>query len=285
MNHKTQRKIRFFTETAVRLLFFIAMPAAFSSGFLAIKLMFSSIGAGEPINTDTLWVLILLSGFTILFGRFFCGYICAFGTLGDGVYAISGLIQKKLFKRKKQLTIPEKPSGILQYLKYVILISILVLCSMGLYSKLSGWSPWDVFSRFIVFRLPNADYWAGIALFLLIVIGMAFKKRFFCRFLCPMGAIFSLLPSLPLSKPHRNPDNCIKGCNACKKKCPVGIKLGENILHDGECICCEKCLTVCPKKNITKAENKLFKSNILLLIVKSGIFFTLGCLCGLCRFF
>lgn len=284
MNSKKKTTVRLITEIVVRLLFFITMPAAFSSGFLAIKLMFTAIGKGEPIKIEHMWVLILLVGFTIVFGRFFCGFVCAFGTLGDVVYAASGFVQKKLLKRKKQLSIPHKAAVILQKLKYIILLSIVILCTLGIYSSLSGWNPWDVFSRLMIFRLPGDGYAAAIILLILILIGMAFKKRFFCQFLCPMGAVFSLLPVLPISRIHRNEEGCIKGCSACKKNCPVNIRFGENMFRDGECISCEKCMTICPKKNLTKPENKLLKNDVVCLVIKAVLFFALGCVVGLCRF-
>lgn len=275
---------RTMVEIILRLVFFVTMPAAFSSGFLAVKLIFSAIGAGEPIRMDSIWVLVLLVSFTIVFGRFFCGFVCAFGTLGDAVYAVSGLIQKKLFKRSRQLSIPEKPTVILQKLKYLILLLIVLLTLLGVYSSISGWSPWDVFSRLMIFRLPGGAYIPGTILLVLILVGMAFKKRFFCQFLCPLGALFSLLPVLPFSRIHRKEENCIKGCQACKRHCPVNIKLGENILRDGECISCEKCKSVCPKQNLTKPENRLIKQDILWLLGKTVLFFVLGSLLGLCRF-
>ncbi len=271
-------------EVFIRTLFFLTMPAAFSSGFLGVKLIFNAIGAGEPINIDRIWVLAGLLVFTIIFGRFFCGFVCAFGTLGDLVYFISGVVQKKLFKRKKQIAIPEKASAVLQKLKYIILFAVVMLCLFGIYSKLSGISPWDVFSRFMILKLPTSDYIIGIILFALIIIGMAFKKRFFCRFLCPMGAIFSLLPVLPFSRIHRDESNCIKGCQACKMNCPVHIKPGEDILGEGECISCEKCMNICPKKNLTRPERRIIKNDIVLLLVKAAIFFVMGIFLGLFRF-
>ncbi len=168
------------------MLFFLTMPAAFSSGFLGVKLVFSAVGSGQPINIDRIWVLVGLTVFTIIFGRFFCGFVCAFGTLGDFVYFLSTIIQKNIFKKKEQITISEKAAFILNKLKYIILLAIVLLCIFGIYSKINGFSPWDIFSRLMILKLPTADYLIGIILFILILIGMAFKKRFFCRFLCPM---------------------------------------------------------------------------------------------------
>ena len=226
-----------------------------------------------------------LAGFTVLFGRFFCGYVCAFGTFGDAVYALSGLIQKKVFKRKKQISFPDKAVPFLQKIKYILLFLIVILSAAGIYGSLKGHNPWDVFSKLTAFKLPDGEQLIGIILLILIIIGMALQKRFFCQFLCPMGALFSLLPVLPVSKIQRNERNCIKGCHACRKNCPVHIKAGENILRDGECIACEKCMDVCPKKNLTKPEKKLIKNELFLLVIKAVLFFVMGICLGLCRFF
>ena len=69
MNNKKQSKIKTITEIIIRLLFFVTMPAAFSSGFLGIKLLLTAIGKGEPLNIGSLWILIGLSVFTIVFGN------------------------------------------------------------------------------------------------------------------------------------------------------------------------------------------------------------------------
>ncbi|MBR2176020.1 MAG: 4Fe-4S binding protein [Clostridia bacterium] len=282
---KKKLKYKKITEVIIRVIFFIAMPAAFASGFVGVKLIFNAVGQGKPIDPDKLLVLIGLLAFTIVFGRFFCGFVCAFGSLGDFIYFLSGLIQKKIFKRKKQITIPQKASVLLQKLKYVILALIALLCFCGVYSKLTGWNPWDVFSRIMVFKAPADGYILGIIILVLIIIGMAFKKRFFCQFLCPMGALFALMPVLPFTALHRDESSCIKGCKACRMNCPVDIKLGEDILRDGECIACEKCMGVCPKSNISRPEQKLVRNDIIILVIKSVLFFVMGCLLGLCRFF
>ena len=168
--------------------------------------------SGELLRLDSFVLsLIGLCGFTVLFGRFFCSYVCAFGGLGDFVYWLSGLVQKKLLHRKKQFRLPERAVRWGQKVKYLLLVLIAVLCALGVYGKLTGTSPWDVFSRLTALKLPTAGYGAGIALFVLILIGMAAQPRFFCQFLCPMGAVFALLPVLPFAWLHRNGTRCIPG--------------------------------------------------------------------------
>ena len=173
-----------------------------------MKHLFQWIGAGELLRLDSCALsLIGLCGFTVLFGRFFCGYVCAFGGLGDFVYWLSGLVQKKLLHRKKQFRLPERAVRWGQKVKYLLLVLIAVLCALGVYGKLTGTSPWDVFSRLTALKLPAAGYGAGIALFVLILIGMAAQPPFFCQFLCPMGR--GVCPAagaaLRLAAPERYP--------------------------------------------------------------------------------
>lgn len=156
---KKQRtlKHRAWLRAAVQLMFFIAMPGAFVAGFNGVKQLFLRIGHGEVLQLDSFTLSLLgLCGFTILFGRFFCGYVCAFGSLGDGVWWLSGLVQKKLLHRKKQFQLPEKAVRRGQKVKYLVLAVIVGLCTAGVYSRLTGWSPWEVFSRLTALRTPPA---------------------------------------------------------------------------------------------------------------------------------
>ena len=120
---------------------------------------------------------------------------------------------------------------------------------------------------------------------MLILIGMALQSRFFCQFLCPMGAIFALLPVLPFAQLHRSSEQCIPGCNACANRCPVHLKLDEQNLRSGECIACEACMGTCPRSNISRWDQKLAKNFWLPVLVKAVLFFLMGVCLGFCRFF
>ena len=69
----------------IQLLYFLFLPSAFTAAFAGVKYIFTQIGAGNPVEiTAFVTVLLVLCGYTIVFGRFFCGFACAFGSLGDG---------------------------------------------------------------------------------------------------------------------------------------------------------------------------------------------------------
>lgn len=245
------KKRRTWLRAGVQLFFFVSMPGAFVAGFSGVKQLFLHIGAGEVLSADSFTLSLLgLCGFTLLFDRFFCGYACAFGSLGDAVWALSGLVQKKLFHRKKPLRLPERAVLWGQKFKYLLLAGLVALYVTRQEKLLTGASPWEVFSRLTALRLPPEGFGVGIALLVLILLGMAVQPRFFCQFLCPMGAVFALLPVLPFARLHRQSEGCIPGCNACKQQCPVCLKLEESSLRSGECIACEACVGTCPKQNI-----------------------------------
>ena len=279
-------KHRALLRAVIQVIFFIAMPGAFVAGFNGVKQLFQRIGTGSVLSLDSFTLSLLgLCGFTILFGRFFCGYVCAFGGLGDFVYWLSGLVQKKLLHRKKQFSLPHKAVLWGQKLKYLVLLFIVAMCAANQYSRLNGTDPWEVFSRLTALRTPPEGFGIGIALFVLILIGMAIQPRFFCQFLCPMGAVFALLPVLPFAQLRRNGENCIQGCNACANRCPVDLKLDDESLRSGECISCEACVGTCPRSNISRWDTALGGRFWVSAVAKAVLFFIMGVCLGFCRFF
>ena len=249
MNAKQLKKIHIWIRAIIQLLYFIFIPSVYTAAFAGVKYIFTQIGAGEKVAlTSFVTVLIVVCVYTAVFGRFFCGFACAFGSLGDGIHAFYLWCFKK--RKKKPVLLSEKITEKLSYLKYLVLTVIAVLCFAGVYGKAKGTSPWDVFSMLTAGRLPNSKYLVGIVLLVLIIVGMCTQERFFCQFLCPMGAVFAIMPIIPGALFKRNRPNCASKCTLCKKRCPAHLDIDGDTVHSGECICCHACTAVCPRKNI-----------------------------------
>lgn len=230
---------------AVQILFLVLAPQTFSLAFAGVKQLFVSLGQLEAFETNTFFVLlVLLLLFTVVFGRFFCGYVCAFGTVGDILYKLVDLLLSRLGMKRPR--IPAKAEGALRYLKYVVLAFFLVTSAVGLASVVSVYSPWTAFGRLLSGSFLELNI-VGLVLLVLIAVGMILKERFFCEFLCPMGAVFSLLPMLPFFKAHRYMPSCTE-CGACEHTCPVRIVVPGDGAKTGECISCGRCQTVCPQQ-------------------------------------
>ena len=119
--------------------------------------------------------------------------------------------------------------------------------------KSAGNQPWDVFSMIHAGNFRLGGYVIGLVILILLMVGMCVQERFFCRFFCPMGAVFSLMPVLPFSVIKRNRENCIPNCKACNLVCPANLEIpsdkeGDNATS-GECFSCGKCIGKCPKQN------------------------------------
>ena len=274
-------------RNVIQVFFFLMMPGAFVAGFSGVKSIFQKVSEGSVLELNSfVMALIGRSLFTVIFGRFFCGFACAFGTFGDLIYWLSGVIQKKVFRRKKQYSLPERLSPWFQKVKFVILALIVLTCATGGYDALAqyNWNPWSVFSFITALRFNLNGYLIGAVILAAIIVEMALKERFFCQFLCPMGAVFAILPQLPFAWLQRNEDNCIKNCRACQTRCPVDIKLETDGFRNGECIGCEKCAGVCPKGNLTRWDRTLLKNEMFPVLIRAALLFLLGIYLGLCRF-
>jgi polyferredoxin len=269
--NKLSKKQKLQLQTGIRaliqLIFFIWMPSAFTVAFAGVKYIFTQIGAGEPIGiTSFVTTLLVLCLYTVIFGRFFCGFACAFGSFGDAVHALYIWICKKL--KKKPLKLGHKLTAILPIVKYIMLAVIAVMCFGGVYGAAKGTSPWDVFSMIRAGNFRLAAYIPGIVILVLLIAGMCVQERFFCRFFCPMGAVFAILPVLPFFSLQRERQECLKGCKACTSRCPADIELPSagGIEVQGECFQCQKCIDICPKGNV-HCGIKAFKGNEIILTV------------------
>mgnify|MGYP004654441715 FL=1 len=234
---------------AVQIVFFAAAPGAFSAAFNGVKYIAGQIGGLKAIEpTSFLLLLAGLCAFTVVFGRFFCGYACAFGTLGDALYLLFTPLRSWYVKRFP--TVKARPAlfSVLRFAKVVVLGVIIVLCFRGSYD--SFWSPWTAFAGFTGGSLDGISIIA-FSVLAVIAAGMALVERFFCRFLCPLGALFSLLPVLPISQLKRNPQRCSSRCEVCRSACPVHMRPERGGFEMGECIACGRCAAACPIDNIS----------------------------------
>jgi polyferredoxin len=245
MMKKTKKIIIF----VIRAGFFVLYPALFSAAFTGVKSIIMTISEHRGLEWNSfVATLVALLLVTMVFGRIFCGFACAFGTYGDFLYFLSSWIRKK--QKKRPFHVLEKQGKYLKYLKYLILFGILAFCAMGMSGAVSENSPWTAFSRLQSMKLPESVI--GVGMFLLLSVGMFLEPRFFCRFFCPMGAIFSMMPVLPFAQVRRTEKNCAPGCRLCTKICPAGISIPDVGTTDsagmGECFACRKCMQGCPRR-------------------------------------
>lgn len=242
---KKIKKIQAFRHL-IQLLMFFLLPGLYIMAFNELKSIYQSIMKGSfnfmqviPNSVELISLIII----TIILGRFFCGWMCAFGAYNDLIHEIS----QNVFKVKYRVN--EKADSILKYFKYIVLAVIIVLSwTMG-NSIFTSASPWDAFAQITDLPMVMSSLILGLILLIFITIGAFYIERFFCRYLCPLGALFNIFSKLSIFKINMPKDKC-GNCRACTSQCSMGIHLyKENEVRGGECINCMKCAEVCPRKN------------------------------------
>lgn len=243
---KKIRKLQVF-RFLVQIVFLILFPGLITLTFAGLHDIYISLLNGKPNLLQLLPQLtevIVIIPLTIILGRFFCGWFCVFGTFNDFMYMIS----KKIFKRKFKIN--KRMDSILRFLKYFVLVFIIWFIWTMKNSFFASASPWDAFAQISDIKDALISYAPGFLILTLIGIGAMFIERFFCRYLCPLGAVFSIISLLRGFKINKPNDKC-GNCRLCTMQCSMGIKLYRTSkVNSGECINCMKCVGVCPRKNI-----------------------------------
>lgn len=230
---------------AVQLLSFLLFPGLFLTVFNALRDVIVALFAGTfalSALSGSLVTLTIVLGVTVLWGRFFCGYLCSFGALQE-LLSFAG---KKLLPGRGK--IPEKADKVLKFVKYGVLLGIVLLLWALQLPVDSTLSPWGVFGALLSGNLTvmgEAIPTVGFGLLLAILIVTLFVERVFCRYLCPLGALFTPLSAGRLFRIRRLESACT-GCQKCTRECAMGVSVHENeYVRSGECIDCMRCMAVC----------------------------------------
>lgn len=189
--------------------------------------------SGRVILPGFLFV-ICMTALTFLLGRFFCGWVCPLGTVID----VSASV------RKKHPALNDRDNMIFRKVKFYILGIFAISAFLG---KELSWlfDPLVIASRFVSSNLiPALKIWDTSTIsFLAISASAVILRRFWCRVLCPLGAVYALLGRRALL--HRTIDKCAR-CAKCPSYCRMGAIKDNLDYAQGECIMCMDCLYDCP---------------------------------------
>ena len=232
---------------------FIFFPGLFLSIFTSLRDVVTALIGGTFTLTGLAGQLVLLAVvflLTALWGRIFCGYLCSFGAMQE----LIGWVSKKLIPRL--LRIPAGADRILKSVKYAVLALIVVFVWILQLPVDSSLSPWGVFGMLVSGNLSvmaAAVPTAGFALLAVILIGSFFAERFFCRYLCPLGALLSLASSHRLFRIRKSESACTN-CTLCSRSCAMSVDICESpSVSSMECINCMRCVSACPRAALKTA--------------------------------
>lgn len=187
--------------------------------------------------------LILFFGF--LLGRLICGFLCPFGLIQDLLHKIPFPKKIRTFRGDKAL----------RKVKYLVLIFLVIL--LPIFVKLTPFfckylCPSGTLSGILLTLSDNAlisvlgsRFAWKVSILLIIVILSLLIARPFCKYLCPLGAIYGMCNKYSLVRMDVDTDACVH-CGICTKVCDMCVDPSETPNHS-ECIRCGSCISACPK--------------------------------------
>ncbi len=185
-----------------------------------------------------------LGVYGLVFGRFFCGWACPFGALQDLLKALRG--RKTLETRR------------VWYTKFIFLFIVLGLawffldtifckfCPSGsLFATLPALVPLRFFNR--GFSPSGIFLYIHVLTLVLTLISALFISHFWCRYLCPLGAVVGGFNRVSFLTIGSRSEKCHK-CNVCLQVCEMGIKRLSEVGNSTDCTLCGRCVEACPEK-------------------------------------
>jgi polyferredoxin len=179
-----------------------------------------------PLEYSLAWYL--FAGFvvvsTVLWGRLYCGRVCAYGALTQ---LMDAAIPKKL-----RVNVPAKLERRAAWIKYGLLAGVLVyfIVTRDVSAPVRYAEPFWMFSLF-----GTTGMWIGLTVLL---VATVFVRNLYCRFLCPVGAMLGILSNLTVFRIKRWSE--CNTCKICEKTCEWGAIRGPKIVKT-ECVRCDDC--------------------------------------------
>jgi len=220
--------------------------------FGGLETLFSLIAGMGLVQRTAASGLVLLLGTVVLgvvFRRSFCGQICPLGAL-QGIF---GSLGRRLRHSRPQ--IPRGLDRIARYLKYAVLAFFVLWTWQAATLVMRPYDPWVAFAHVTSPELM-AEFGVGVAILVLSLVGSLVYERFFCKYLCPIGAFLGILSRFSAFGVKRDLTACVN-CSACDVACPMNIEVSAaERVTSAECISCGECVNACPASGALQIESR-----------------------------
>ncbi len=213
-------------------------------GLMGLKLWMTE-GIFDPVHPAAIVIFVSAVGVSALFKKSFCGWLCPVGTLSDAVFKTGRRLLGKNYKLPSYVDYP------LRSLKYLLLgffLYVVGRMSSPAITAFFGEPYWKVADIKMLRFFTGMSALTAVVLAVLFIFSLFFKN-FWCRYLCPYGALLGLLSLLSPFKITRNEEACTH-CGRCTKNCPSSIPVErKQRVRTPECTGCLTCVSVCPSKS------------------------------------
>jgi len=213
-------------------------------GLLQCKYVLAT-GRLPQVHPASFFLLVIFVGISFLFRKSFCSWLCPVGTASEYLWKLGRYTFRRNFQLPRALDLPLRA---LKYLFLAFFLYAVVNMSAAAIAEFLA-SP---YALIIDVRMLNFFRYLGTAaafVILGLVVASIFIQNFWCRYLCPYGALMGLAAILSPLRITRNEAACID-CGKCAKACPAALPVDKLVqIRSAECTACVECVAVCPAKD------------------------------------
>jgi polyferredoxin len=198
-------------------------------------------GSVPRVHPAGMFLLLAFLGVSLLFHKAFCSWLCPVGTLSEYLWKLGRKIQRRNFQLSRWLDIP------LRGLKYLLLALFVWVIGRMSVEALAGFlsGPYGIIADVKIELLRHIGQTGAIVLAVLTLFSLV-VQNFWCRYLCPYGALVGLAALFSPTRIRREPEPCID-CGKCAKACPAWLPVDRLVeIRSAECTACMECVAVCP---------------------------------------
>ena len=214
------------------------------AGLMNLKCWLLS-GQIPRVHPAAMFLLLTFLAMAFLFRKAFCSWLCPIGTISEYLWRAGQNIFKRNFCLPRWLDLPLR--GLKYFLLGFFFWAISTMSVAGIRDFMQ--SPYGLIADVKMLNFFRHLGETGLIVLSVVVLASVFVPNFWCRFLCPYGALLGLTSWLSPARIRRSTETCID-CAKCARVCPAALPVDKLVqIRSVECTGCLECVAVCPAQN------------------------------------
>jgi len=214
------------------------------AGLMNLKFWLLS-GQIPRVHPAAMFLLLTFLAMAFLFRKAFCSWLCPIGTISEYLWRAGKKVFKQSFYLPRWLDLPLR--GLKYFLLGFFVWAISSMSAAGIRDFMQ--SPYGLIADVKMLNFFRHIGETGLIVLGVLVLASVFVPNFWCRFLCPYGALLGLTSWLSPARIRRSTQTCID-CAKCAKVCPAALPVDKLVqIRSVECTGCLECVAVCPAQD------------------------------------
>jgi len=214
------------------------------AGLMNLKYWILS-GEIPRVHPAAMFLLVAFLSMAFLFRKAFCSWLCPVGAISEYLWRAGKRLFKRNFVLPRWLDLPLR--GLKYFLLGFFIWAISTMSAAGIKDFMQ--SPYGLIADVKMLNFFRHIGETGLIVLGVLVVASVFVQNFWCRFLCPYGALLGLTAWFSPARIRRNAETCID-CAKCAKACPSALPVDKLVqIRSVECTGCLECVAVCPAQD------------------------------------